>query len=218
MIDSYRKLSIAKYDEAKKIMEKDIDDIDKQVELIACLADMDIDKVYNLPLTKYEELVEKASFLLELPKPKNNFPNKLSIGDRKYSIMKNVEKMTAGQYIDLQTYMKNDMSIAYILTTIIIPEGCEYNDGKYNIDDLQKDIYNNFNIEDAISIAFFLRRKLQIIIEGTLHFLDWKIKKIEKKMPQEQKTKMKKVREMLKMKKVREMLKGLETNGLGNIL
>lgn len=208
MIDSYRKLSIAKYDEIKKIMEKDIDDIDKQVELIACLADIDIDKVYNFPLTKYEELVEKASFLLELPKPKNNFPNKLSIGDRKYSIMKNVEKMTTGQYIDLQTYMKNDMGIAYILTTIIIPEGCEYNDGKYNIDDLQKDIYNNFNIEDAISIAFFLRRKLQIIIEGTLHFLDWKLKKMGKKMPQEQKT---------KMKKVREMLKGLETNGLGNI-
>ena len=60
MIDSYRKLSIAKYDEIKKIMEKDIDDIDKQVELIAYLADMDIDKVYNLPLTKYEELVENA--------------------------------------------------------------------------------------------------------------------------------------------------------------
>ena len=208
MIDSYRKLSIAKYDEAKKIMGKDIDDIDKQVELIACLADMDIDKVYNLPLTKYEELVEKTSFLHELPKPKNNLPNQLSIGDRKYSIMKNVEKMTAGQYIDLQTYMKNDMGIAYILTTIIMPEGCEYNDGKYNIDDLQKDIYNNFNIEDAISIAFFLHRKLQNIIEGTLHFLDWKLKKMEKKMPQEQKT---------KMKEVREMLKGLETSGLGNI-
>ena len=208
MIDSYRKLSIAKYDEIKKIMEKDIDDIDKQVELIACLADIDIDKVYNFPLTKYEELVEKASFLLELPKPKNNFPNKLIIGDRKYSIMKNVEKMTAGQYIDLQTYMKNDMGISYILTTIIMPEGCEYNDGKYNIDDLQKDIYNNFNIEDAISIAFFLHRQLQIIIEGTLHFLDWKLKKMEKKMPQEQKT---------KMKEVREMLKGLETSGLGNI-
>ena len=208
MIDSYRKLSIAKYDEIKKIMEKDIDDIDKQVELIAYLADMDIDKVYNLPLTKYEELVEKASFLLELPKPKSNLPNKLSIGDRKYSIMKNVEKMTTGQYIDLQAYMKNNMGIAYILTTIIIPEGCEYNDGKYNIDDLQKDIYNNFNIEDAISIAFFLHRQLQIIIKGTLHFLDWKLKKMEKKMPQEQKT---------KMKEVREMLKGLETNGLGNI-
>lgn len=208
MIDSYRKLSIAKYDETKKIMEKDIDDIDKQVELIACLADIDIDKVYNLPLTKYEELVEKASFLLELPKPKNNLPNKLSIGDIKYRIMKNVEKMTTGQYIDLQTYMKNDMGIAYILTTIIIPEGCEYNDGKYNIDDLQKDIYNNFNIEDAISIAFFLHRQLQIIIEGTLHFLDWKLKKMKKKMPQEQKT---------KMEEVREMLKGLETSGLGNI-
>lgn len=208
MIDSYRKLSIAKYDEIKKIMEKDIDDIDKQVELIACIADMDIDKVYNLPLTKYEELAEKVSFLLELPKPKNNLPNKLIIGDCKYRIMKNVEKMTTGQYIDLQTYMKNDMGIAYILTTIIIPEDCEYNDGNYNIDDLQKDIYNNFNIEDAISIAFFLHRQLQSTIEGTLRFLDWKMKKMEKKMPQEQKT---------KMKEVREMLKGLKANGLGNI-
>lgn len=208
MIDSYRKLSIAKYDEIKKIMEKDIDDIDKQVELIACLADMDIDKIYNLPLTKYEELVEKTSFLLELPKPKNNLPNKLAIGDCKYRIMKNVEKMTTGQYIDLQTYLKNDMGVAYILTTIIIPEGCEYNDGDYNIDDLQKDIYNNLNIEDAISISFFLHRKLQITIKGTLHFLDWKLKKMEKKMPQEQKT---------KMKEAREMLKGLETSGLGNI-
>lgn len=208
MIDSYRKLSIAKYDEIKKIMEKDIEDIDKQVELIACLADMPIDKVYNLPLTKYEELVEKTTFLYEMPKPKNNLPNKLIIGDWKYRIMKNVEKMTTGQYIDLQTYLKNDMGVAYILTTIIIPEGCEYNDGDYNIDDLQKDIYNNLNIEDALSIAFFLHRKLQITIEGTLRFLDWRMKKMEKKMPQEQKA---------KMKQAREMLKGLAINGHGNI-
>ena len=208
MIDSYRKLSIAKYDEIKKIMEKDIEDIDKQVELIACLADMDIDKVYNLPLTKYEDMVEKTSFLYEMPKAKANLPNKLIIGDFKYRIMKNVEKMTTGQYIDLQTYLKNDMGVAYILTTIIIPEGCEYNDGDYNIDDLQKDIYNNLNIEDALSIAFFLHRKLQITIEGTLRFLDWRMKKMEKKMPQEQKA---------KMIQAREMLKGLAINGHGNI-
>lgn len=208
MIDSYRKLSIAKYDEIKKIMEKEIEDIDKQVELIACLADMPIDKVYNLPLTKYEDMVEKTSFLCEMPKPKSNLPNKLIIGDWKYRIMKNVEKMTTGQYIDLQTYLKNDMGVAYILTTIIIPEGCKYGDENYNIDDLQKDIYNNLNIEDALSIAFFLHRKLQITIEGTLRFLDWRMKKMEKKMPQEQKA---------KMKQAREMLKGLAVNGHGNI-
>lgn len=208
MIDSYRKLSIAKYDEIKKIMEKDAEDIDKQVELIACLADMDVDKVYNLPLTKYEEMVEKISFLYEMPKPKPNLPSKLVIGDWKYRIMKNVEKMTTGQYIDLQTYLKNDMGVAYILTTIIIPEGCKYGDENYNIDDLQKDIYNNLNIEDALSIAFFLHRKLQITIEGTLRFLDWRMKKMEKKIPQEQKA---------KMKQAREALKGLAVNGLGNI-
>ena len=169
---------------------------------------MDVDAVYNLPLTKYEEMVEKVAFLYELPKPKQNLPSKLVIGDFKYRIMKNVEKMTTGQYIDLQTYLKNDMGVAYILTTIIIPEGCEYDDGDYNIDDLQKDIYNNLNIEDALSIAFFLRRKLQYTIKGTLHFLDWMMKKQEKKMPQEQKA---------KMKQAREMLKGLEISGTGSI-
>ena len=208
MIDSYRKLTIAKYDEIKKIMEKDIEDIDKQVELIACLADMDVDAVYNLPLTKYEQMVNSIEFLYELPKPKSNIPSKIVIGDYKYTIMKNVEKMTTGQYIDLQNYMKNDMGVAYILTTIIIPEGCTYDDGDYNIDDLQKDIYNNLNVEDALSIAFFLHRKLQITIEGTLRFLDWRMKKMEKKMPQEQKA---------KMIQAREMLKDLEISGTGSI-
>lgn len=208
MIDSYRKLSIAKYDEIKNIMEKDAEDIDKQVELIACLADMDVNAVYNLPLSKYEDMVEKVAFLYELPKPKTVLPSKLVIGDFKYRIMKNVEKMTTGQYIDLQTYLKNDMGVAYILTTIIIPDGCEYDDGEYNIDDLQKDIYNNLNIEDALSIAFFLHRKLQHTIKGTLRFLDWMMKKQEKKMPMEQRT---------KMKEAREKLKGLEISGTGSI-
>lgn len=208
MIDSYRKLTIAKYDEIKKIMEKDIEDIDKQVELIACLADMDVDAVYNLPLTKYEQMVNSIEFLYELPKPKPNIPSKLVIGDYKYTIMKNVEKMTTGQYIDLQNYMKNDMGVAYILTTIIIPEGCTYDDGDYNIDDLQKDIYNNLNIEDALSIAFFLHRKLQYTINATLTFLDWRLKRMEKKMNPEMKE---------KMKEARKKLKGLEISGTGYI-
>ncbi len=208
MIDSYRKLTIAKYDEIKKIMEKDIEDIDKQVELIACLADMDVDAVYNLPLTKYEQMVNSIEFLYELPKPKSNIPSKLVIGDYKYTIMKNVEKMTTGQYIDLQNYMKNDMGVAYILTTIIIPEGCTYDDGDYNIDDLQKDIYNYLNVEDALSIAFFLHRKLQYTINATLTFLDWKLKRMEKKMNPEMKE---------KMKEARKKLKDLEISGTGSI-
>lgn len=208
MIDSYRKLTIAKYDEIKKIMEKDIEDIDKQVELIACLADMDVDAVYNLPLTKYEQMVNSIEFLYELPKPKSNIPSKLVIGDYKYTIMKNVEKMTTGQYIDLQNYMKNDMGVAYILTTIIIPDGCTYDDGDYNIDDLQKDIYNNLNVEDALSIAFFLHRKLQYTINATLTFLDWRLKRMEKKMNPEMKE---------KMKEARKKLKDLEISGTGSI-
>lgn len=208
MIDSYRKLSIEKYDEIKKIMEKDIDDIDKQVELIACLADMGVDEVFNLPLTKYEELVDRISFLYEIPKPKKNLPSKLVIGDKKYSIFKKVENMTTGQYIDLQTYMKNDMGVAYILTTIIIPEGCKYGDENYNIDDLEKEIYHNLNIEDAISIAFFLHKRLQYTIKGILRCLDWMMKRMEKKMPTEQKQEMMEARKKLKV---------LEESGIGFI-
>lgn len=207
MIDSYRKLTIAKYDEIKAIMEKDIDDIDKQVELIACLSSMDINDVYNLPISKYEDMVRCTEFLYDLPKPKAKIPSKLVIGEDEYTIMKSVDKMTTGQYIDLQNYLKNDMGVAYILTTIIIPVGNKYNDGDYNIDDLEKEIYNNLNIEDAISIAFFLHRKLQSTINGILIYLDWKMKKWERMNPETRK----------EMEKARKQLKGLALNGTGFI-
>jgi hypothetical protein len=207
MIDSYRKLSIEKYDEIKNIVEKDVEDIDKQVELIACLADMPIDDVYNLPINKYEDYVDKLPFLFELPKPKAILPGKLVIGDNRYSIMKQVEKMTTGQFIDLQSYLKNDMGVAYILTTIIIPEGHKYDDG-YSIEDLKNEIYTKLNIEDALSIAFFLHRKLQYTINGSLRFLDWMMKKKMKKAPKE-------VKEQIKQ--TRDKLKDLEISGIGNI-
>lgn len=207
MIDSYRKLSIEKYDEIKNIVEKDVEDIDKQVELIACLADMPIDDVYSLPINKYEDYVDKLPFLFELPKPKAILPGKLVIGDNRYSIMKQVEKMTTGQFIDLQSYLKNDMGVAYILTTIIIPEGHKYDDG-YSIDDLKNEIYTKLNIEDALSIAFFLHRKLQYTINGSLRFLDWMMKKKMKKAPKE-------VKEQIKQ--TRDKLKDLEISGIGNI-
>ncbi len=197
MIDSYRKLSLAKYDEIKEIMEKDTEDIDKQVELIASLANMTMDDVYNLPISKYEELVNGIEFLYELPKPKSGIPSKITIGDKKYKVLKNVDKMTTGQYIDLQSYIKNNMGVAYILTTIIIPEGHKYNEG-YSVEELQKDIYNYLNIEDAMSIAFFLRRKLQYTINGILIFLDWKLKKVEKGMKEEQKTQIEEARKRIK--------------------
>ena len=206
MIDSYRKLSIEKYDEIKNIVEKDVEDIDKQVELIACLADMPIDDVYNLPINKYEDYVDKLPFLFELPKPKAILPGKLVIGDNRYSIMKQVEKMTTGQFIDLQSYLKNDMGVAYILTTIIIPEGHKYDDG-YSIEDLKNEIYTKLNIEDALSIAFFLHRKLQYTINGSLRFLDWMMKKKMKKAPKE-------VKEQIKQ--TRDKLKDLEISGIGN--
>lgn len=207
MINSYRELSIAKYEEIQKIFEQDIDAYDKQIGLIACLADMDVEEVYNLPISKCQALAQNTAFLYDLPKPKSSIPNKITIAGQKYTILKAVDKMSAGQYIDLQNYIKNQMGVSWILTTILIPDGHKYDDG-YDIAELERVIYNNFNIEDAGSIAFFLRRKLQTTINASLLYLDWTLKRMEKKMNPEQKK---------EVEEARKKLRALKVNGNGSI-
>jgi hypothetical protein len=198
MIKSYKELTISKYEEIENILKKDIEEIDKQVELISALSNLSMDEVYNLPISKYQQYVDGTAFLLEQPKPKTTMPNKITINGKKYGVLKAIERMTTGQYIDLQTYMKQDMGVSWILTTILIPEGSKYGDGTYNVEDVEKEIYNNLDIETALSIAFFLQRKLEHTINASLFFLDWMMKRTMKKMPKEQREQMKEARKKLK--------------------
>ncbi len=202
MITSYKELSINKYLEIRDILEEDGGELNIQANIIAVLTGMNVDDVLNLSLTKYNEYVQKTAFLLKKPDINKRIPNKLNINGRECYITTNVNKLTAGQYIDYETLinMKNyEKYIANILACFIVPKGKTYGDG-YDTDEIVQWIGENLSIQDAMNICFFFRKKSLNSIKLTVTYLEiqmWLMSRKMKKHP-EVKAKMEEVKKKLK--------------------
>lgn len=197
MIDSYNKLSLKKYNQIMEILKSDEDELDIQVKVLSVLTDIDEEELYNMKLDKYHTYVEGMSFLYEPVKAKKkNLPKTIKINGNEYRLLKNVEDMTAGQYIDIQTYYKQNLGYEYILSTLVIPVDCKkYSDG-YIISNVINDIME-MDIQTAVDVCFFFQKKLLNSIRNTLIYLDWMMKGI--KIPQK-KQEIQKIRTMLEQK------------------
>ena len=193
MITNYSELPLRKYYQMKEVLEGDFD-IDQQIKLLSIITDIPEDELFNMKLSKYEQQLSALDFLTNKPVPKSNIPNKILINGKKYRILKDVSKMTAGQYIDIQTYYKENLGYEYILSTILIPEGYKkYSEG-YDIQEVINDILD-IDIQTAIDVCFFFQKKLMNSIRTTLIYLDWIIKRI--KIPQK-KEQLQEIQKMLK--------------------
>lgn len=191
MIDNYKKLSIRKYIELQEMELEGREEIDVQVNILSILNDMTEDEICDLPLDEYKKLVVASSFLKTPPVPNDKIADTITINKTKYNVIKNIKKLTAGQYIDYQNYIKNkDLKmLPYILSVFIIPDGKKYGD---NLEETIEDIYN-LSIIDAISLSAFFLRKWESLTKATLIYLIWKMKLMMKK------EKNKKVKEQMKI-------------------
>lgn len=151
-------------------------------ELIAIVYDMTEDEVLDLPISKFEEYEREISFLYKKPKFKSRIPNKVVLNGRKYDIVKDANKLTAAQFIDYNTYCElpdRDYHIAQILSVFLIPEGEKY--GHYDIEPVINEITNYLDIQTALDICFFFRKKSLKSIERTVFFLQAWTKMMQRK-------------------------------------
>lgn len=182
MITSYKDLTLKKYQELREVETEGREEIDIQVELISILNDMDEDVVLSLPLPEYSKMVQGTAFLYKAPEMPSKCPKSVKINGHNYSILRRVEDMTAGQYIDYQNYLSNgdiDKWLPYILSIFLIPEGKKY--GSYDIDEVVKEINEHMSVENALAISNFFFLKSERLISSTLRYLGWMMKKMEKK-------------------------------------
>ena len=174
MITNYKELTINKYLEIREILEEDGGELNIQARIIGCLTDMDLDTVLNLSLTKYNELAQGTAFLMEKPKIDGRFPQKLNINGKECYLTTNVNKLTAGQYIDYQSYIAmpdQEKYLANILACFIVPKGKTYGDG-YDTDEIAQWLGENLSVKDAMNICFFFRKKYLCSIKRMLTFLE----------------------------------------------
>lgn len=193
MIDSYDKLTIGKYRELLALEKED--DFTYGMQILSILSDIDEDELMNMPLDDYAALMAKTKFIYtDLNKlDYNHLGDKLEINGKKYTILKNARKMTAGQYIDYSNYLKNENFfevLPYILTVFIIPKGHKYGDG-YDIEELAKELNDNLDVRTAVCISDFFLNQSLFSIKSSLLYLKWMMKrKMKKETNKEMKQKM----------------------------
>lgn len=188
MIDSYDKLTIGKYLEIKDVINSDMDGIDKNVELICILGDYDEDTVLELPVISFNRLLQSTGFLYEECKP-NKISTKYRLGNTVLETTIDLNKMTTSQFIDYQTFIKDERYMIDLLSVFLIPEGRNYNDG-YDIGEVKKVIRDNLNIRDAMGISAFFLLLFQSLFRSTA---TCSIRKLRKMMRKEKDMKVKKM-------------------------
>ena len=194
MITDYNNLPLNKYYKIRDILNEEWD-IDQQIKILSIITDIPENELLNMKISRYEQQLSALDFLQKPLVPKKNIPRKLFINGKRYVILKNVDKMTAGQYIDVQTYYKNKLGYEYILSALIVPEGKTYGEG-YDVADVINDILE-MDIQTAVDVCFFFRKKLLNSIRTTLICLDLLTRK---KVPQEKKQELKELRKKIQQK------------------
>lgn len=202
MIDNYNKLTIGKYQEVLEAIRDYEDEHERNTALIAVLSDQEPDEVLNLSLSEYKARVDGLRFLLEEP-VQAPIKNRYRIGNMELDLCADLSKLTAGQYIDYQTFIKDvEKNMVELLSVFLIPKGKKY--GDYDMGEVHEAIRENLSICDALGLSAFFLALSQALIESTLTSLIRRMKRMKRKAktPEER-------------QKLEEAIMNLEAGGAG---
>lgn len=212
---TYKDLNLRKYLKLLELLEEqsDYDELHLQASIIAVLNDMTEEEVLALKISEYGNKVKESQFIFKTPEVNNRCPDKVVLNGHKYHIIKDPRKLTAGQFIDFETFMNEENRYKYlpnILACFIMPEGKEY--GEYDVMEVSDMIADYMNVEEALQICGFFRKQSLVCTRLTLRFLEERLKK-EMRREKNPELKMKLKEAMTKMKEYKDFIK----NGTGFI-
>lgn len=169
---SYGKMPLNVYFKLLDILNSDYDDMEKELHIIALLADISYDELLDVNMSELTGISEKLSFLNEFKVEGKRKIKHLTINNVKYDVCTDLKDFNVSQYVDFQTYTSdnNPKQIATILSAFVIPHGKKYGEG-YDVLEVINDFNEYLDLETAISIQNFFIKKLGNYIINILRYL-----------------------------------------------
>jgi len=169
IIDSFAALPVGTWIQILAVNEDAArDDVEKQVGTIALLTNLTERQVLNLPLAEYGVLARKAEFLGVVPERIPRAANSYKAGPFTLRPALDLRKITAAQYIDFQGFIQQgEKALVELLSVALVPKGAQYNDGSYDIAEVQDAIRNEISVEQALSLASFFVTRLARLIRSS---------------------------------------------------
>ena len=198
-IKSWNECPIGTYRQLVEI-EKDpaLGDYERAVAKCAVLCGCDEQEIWDLPMAEASKLFEGIAWTGRFDFDKNLKFNKLKVGKYNCVVNVNMQDFTVGQYFDFTSYWNADRgeNLENLLTVFLIPEGKKYGQD-YDVADLKEEITWNLPLTVAQSVCFFFLKELVSSIEASLIYLDYQIRKMERKASPEARKELQNKREQL---------------------
>lgn len=204
MINDYKKLPIGKWLEIRDVQRDEAieDKYTKTVAMLSILSDIPEEELYDLKLEEFSKMTGEMAFLMK-EVPQVPVCDRYKLGEYNLVLVRDLKELTASQFIDYQTFIKDtDKYIVELLSIFLIPKGKKYCKD-YDIVDLQKAIRENLSIADAMSVSAFFLDLFKVLYRSMQIYLTKMLKKMKKKMKVEEAT------------QIEQALQNLENVGVG---
>ena len=136
IIKGWKDVTLGIWEKMEEITKRE-NEIERVVGFVALFNDMTEDEVLNLPLDEFKKYVNDLGWMNTPPdieQPKETY----KINGKEYDLVTNFHKLTTQQYIDFQTFSK-DNNYREMLSVFLIPRGHKYSDN-YDILEVQKEL------------------------------------------------------------------------------
>lgn len=171
MITNYDTLDLGRYLKIDRILHTPAEEIDKQVQIVAILADMTPEQVLLLPLADYSRMAAESAFLGVLCEPKPTDGQPIKAGKWLLVPTKDFTKINTAQYVDFQTFAKDFPStLPELLSCFLVPFGQKYNDG-YDIAEVQEAV-RELTLPEAVGLAAFFFNSFSESIRASITSLE----------------------------------------------
>lgn len=196
MITSYKQLPVGLYlDICEASQDTSMDELAKQVRILALLSGTTDDEILNMPIADYQRAVVASDFLQREYQPSGRCASSYKVGGYDLRPFADWTKMTAAQFIDYQTYAGKgtEPHIVEIVSVVLVPAGKKYGDG-YDVADVQRAIRDNLSVADVLDIVAFFFSQYAAFLKDSLTYL--KRRALRMKDGTEKETALKQVRLM----------------------
>ncbi len=157
IISSYATLPLGKYNKILEISkEETLEEGARNLAILSVLTGKTRDELWALTLSEVGELTDAAGFLLAEP-PTMPLLKSYIVGRFEVAPLTEARKMTAGQFIDYQSYVADKSGTdltSRILSVFLVPVGKQYGEG-YDPVELQQDIEEYLPVADADTLTAF---------------------------------------------------------------
>lgn len=153
-IMTWENITISQYRRICDLSDSGLGELEFVAKLLEIVLGKTEKEILDMPVDEFRQKMGMLAFLKEPLEPAMHRPHYVVDG-KKYRLTLNADKMTAGQYIDYTTTLREDGGNYALLTAILlVPEGKEYAEG-YDVRELAEEFGDRFRIVDVLGICFF---------------------------------------------------------------